>query len=122
MDSDALCMCWRTSYRCTTGIACFSDSFYPFPQGNRMFPLSPSHGTPGEGWGGGPAPVVARNPHPVPPPEYRRRGKTNRRMNMRLPCPLPWNTTGGGKREHALIAARPDSPYPFHWSDIFHIS
>jgi len=52
-----------------------------------MFPLSPSPGNPGEGWGGGPAPIVARSPLPNPPPEYQGRGKETP-LNMRLPCSL----------------------------------
>jgi hypothetical protein len=45
-----------------------------------MFPLSPSPGNPGEGWGGGRTPVFARNPLPNPPPDYRGRGKKTRRF------------------------------------------
>ena len=36
--------------------------------------ISPSSGTPGEGWGGGHLQPSPKSPHPSPPPEYRRRG------------------------------------------------
>jgi phosphatidylglycerol:prolipoprotein diacylglycerol transferase len=40
--------------------------------------ISPSPGTPGEGWGGGsskpPRNIAAENPLPIPPPAYRERG------------------------------------------------
>jgi hypothetical protein len=57
--------------------------------GNRMFPHSPSPGTPGEGWGGGRTPMDRRNPLPDPPPEYQGRGTEAARVKMQLPCDSP---------------------------------
>jgi Flp pilus assembly protein TadD len=66
--------------------------------GNHMFPLSPSPGIPGEGWGGGRTPMGGRNPLPGPvaggrqfrslTPEYQGRGTEEPHLNMHLPRPL----------------------------------
>jgi hypothetical protein len=64
--------------------------YIPSPPGQSHVPsFPPSPVNRGVGWGGGRTPVVARNPLPNPPPDYRGRGKKTRRSNMPLLSPSP---------------------------------
>jgi 16S rRNA (uracil1498-N3)-methyltransferase len=66
--------------------------------------ITPSPGTPGEGWGEGPLRQATQDPHPDPLPEYRERGKGAAASRMGLPW-LPGALTvfvgpeGGWSRE-----------------------
>jgi outer membrane lipoprotein-sorting protein len=51
-------------------------AFRPPARAEKIESSAPSSGTPGEGRGGGSANLL--NPHPSPPPEYRRRGQETR--------------------------------------------
>src|SRR6185312_1806647 len=62
--------------------------------------LTPSTGTPGEGWGGGLVGDLARSPAPLPhpPPEYRGRGERARHARGATSLPLLGQRVSGHQR------------------------
>jgi len=71
--------------------------------------ISPSPGTPGEGWGGGPSsclhPVAsAEDPLPIPPPAYRERGKEGAGRSPAKPMSLAISAKSGQGMDRLIDA------------------